>query len=45
VYIHRQSNADQHTPEEVRTIKILVRRAAEALGVDLPTPKLAPAGD
>jgi hypothetical protein len=44
-YIHQQSNADQHTPEEVRTIKILVRRAAEALGGDLPTPKLAPAGD
>jgi hypothetical protein len=38
-YIHQQSNADRLTPEEVRTIKIRVRRAAEALGIDLPIPK------
>ena len=37
-----QSNADRHTPEEVRTIKIRVRRTAEALGVGLPTPKRSP---
>ena len=38
-YIHDQANADLHTPEEVRTIKIRARRAAEALGVDLPSLK------
>jgi hypothetical protein len=44
-YIHQQSNADQHTPEEVRTIKIQGSAGGEALGVDPPRPKHAPAGD
>jgi hypothetical protein len=31
-YIHQQANADRLTPEEVRAIKIRVRRAAEGFG-------------
>ena len=37
-YIQDQANANLHTAEEVRTIKIRVRRAVKALGIDLPTP-------
>jgi hypothetical protein len=37
-YIHQPSNAGKYTPEEVRTIKGRVRRAAKARGVALPDP-------
>jgi hypothetical protein len=38
-YLHQPVNAGKYTPEEVRTIKIRVRRAAEFPGVELPNPK------
>jgi len=37
-YIHQPENAGKYTPEDVRTIKIRIRRAAQARGVTLPDP-------
>ncbi len=37
-YIHQPENAGKYNPGEVRTIKIHIRRAAEAAGVALPDP-------
>ena len=37
-YIHQPSNAGKYTDEEVRTIKIRIRRAAKARQVALPDP-------
>jgi hypothetical protein len=37
-YIHQPGNAGKYTPEEVRTIKARVRRAARARGLALPDP-------
>lgn len=37
-YIHQPSNASKYTPEEARTIKLRVRRAAKARKVALPDP-------
>jgi hypothetical protein len=37
-YIHQPSNAEKYTLEEVRIIKVRVRRAAKARGVALPDP-------
>lgn len=37
-YIHQPLNAGKYTDEEVRTIKIRVRRAAKARKVALPDP-------
>jgi hypothetical protein len=38
-YIAQPKNAAKYTPEEVRTIKIRIRRAAKARGVELPDPQ------
>ena len=37
-YIHQPSNAEKYTDEERRTIKIRVRRAAQARQMALPDP-------
>jgi hypothetical protein len=37
-YIHQPVNAGKYTDEEVRTIKIRIRRAAEDRAVALPDP-------
>ena len=37
-YIHQPENAAKYTPDEVRTIKIRIRRAAKTRGVTLPDP-------
>ncbi len=37
-YIHQPLNAEKYTAEEVRTIKIRIRRAAEVRKVALPDP-------
>ena len=37
-YIHQTSNAEKYTPQEARTIKSRVRRAAKTRGVALPDP-------
>ena len=37
-YIHQPENAAKYKGEEVRTIKIRIRRAAKAGGVTLPDP-------
>jgi hypothetical protein len=37
-YIHQPANAAKYTDEEVRTIKIRIRRAAKAGKVTLPEP-------
>jgi len=37
-YIHQPLNAEKYTVEEVRTIKIRIRRAAEVRKVALPDP-------
>jgi hypothetical protein len=37
-YIHQPNNAEKYTPEEVRTIKSRVRRAAKARKLALPDP-------
>ncbi len=37
-YVHQPKNAGKYTSEEVRTIKIRIRRAAKARGVALPDP-------
>jgi hypothetical protein len=37
-YIHQPLSAEQYTTEEVRAIKIRIRRAAEARKVALPDP-------
>jgi hypothetical protein len=37
-YIHQPENAGKYTPEEVRTIKIRIRRAAKTRRVTLPDP-------
>lgn len=37
-YIHQPNNAEKYTPEEVRTIKGRVRRAAKARAIALPDP-------
>ncbi len=37
-YIHQPENSAKYTSEEVRTIKIRIRRAAEGRGVSLPDP-------
>jgi hypothetical protein len=37
-YIHQPINAAKYTDEEVRTIKVRIRRAAEARKVTLPDP-------
>ena len=37
-YIHQPANAAKYTDEEVRTIKIRIRRAAKARKVTLPDP-------
>ena len=37
-YIHQPENAAKYTPEEVRTIRIRIRRAAESRDVTLPDP-------
>jgi hypothetical protein len=38
VYIHQPVNAGKYTDEEVRTIKVRIRRAADAGDVTLPDP-------
>jgi hypothetical protein len=37
-YIHQPTNAGKYTDEEVRTIKVRIRRAAKARQVSLPDP-------
>ena len=37
-YVHQPENAAKYDDAEVRTIKIRIRRAAEARGVALPDP-------
>jgi hypothetical protein len=37
-YIHQPENASKYKSEEVRTIKVRIRRAAEGRGVTLPDP-------
>ena len=37
-YIHQPENAAKYTSEEVRTIKLRIRRAAKLRGVTLPDP-------
>jgi hypothetical protein len=37
-YVHQPANATKYTDEEVRTIKIRIRRAAKARKVTLPDP-------
>jgi hypothetical protein len=37
-YIHQPPNAGKYTDQEVRTIKLRIRRAAEAKNVALPDP-------
>jgi hypothetical protein len=37
-YVHQPLNAGKYTDQEVRTIKLRIRRAAEAKGVALPDP-------
>ena len=37
-YIHQPENAGKYNPEEVRTIKAQIRRAAKAQAVKLPDP-------
>jgi hypothetical protein len=37
-YIAQPNNAAKYTAEEVRTIKVRIRRAAKARGVELPDP-------
>jgi hypothetical protein len=37
-YIHQPNNAEKYTAQEVRTIKIRIRRAAKAREVALPDP-------
>ena len=37
-YIHQPDNASKYTSEDVRTIKIRIRRAAVGRGVTLPEP-------
>jgi hypothetical protein len=37
-YVHQPENASKYRPEEVRTIKLRIRRAASARAVELPDP-------
>lgn len=37
-YIHQPSNAEKYSDEELRTIKVRIRRAAKAREVALPNP-------
>jgi hypothetical protein len=37
-YIHQPSNAEKYTREEIRTIKVRVKRAAKIRRVELPDP-------